>query len=110
MIRHTKVKIIHLVTPNKFHNQDSTGGMNLKEQYGNIRLPTWILIQDIMFFLIKKVFQCILYFIEDLRLVFNYFPLKIVSNNFPNVFEHLSSESNDDNFPIKKLQIIKTDL
>ena len=84
--------------------------MNLKEKYGNIGLLTWILIQDIMFFLIKKVFQCILYFIEDLRLVFNDFPLKIVNNNSPNLFEHLSSESNDDHFPIKKPKVIKTDL
>ena len=105
-----KVKIIHLATPNPFHNQDSTGGMNPEEQYGKIRLSTWILIQDIMFFLIKKVFKCILYFIEDLRLVFNYFRLKIVSNNSPNLFEQLSQESNDDHFPIKKPQIIKTDL
>jgi len=63
-----------------------------------------------MFFLIKKFFQCILYFIEDLRLVFSYFPLKFVSNNSPNLFEQLSYESNDDHFPIKKPQIIKTDL
>ena len=110
MIRHTKVKIIHLTTPNQFQNQDSTGGMNLKGQYGKIRLSTWILIQDIMFFLIKKFFQCILYFREDLRLVFNYFPLKIVSTNSLNLFEQLSSKSNDDHFPIKKPQIFKTDL
>ena len=63
-----------------------------------------------MFFLIKKFFQCILYFLEDLRLIFNYFPLKIVSNNSPNLFEQISYESNDDHFPIKKPQIIKTDL
>ena len=97
MIRHTKVKIIHLATPNQFHNQDSTGGMNLKEQYGKIRFLTWIVIQDIMFFLIKKVFQCILYFKEDLRLVFNYFPLKIVNIKSRYTFEHHSSESYDDN-------------
>ena len=68
---------------------------------------SWILIQDII---IKKFFQCILYFIEDLRLVFNYFPLKIVSNNSPNLFEQLSYESNADHFPINKPQIIMTDL
>ena len=51
-----------------------------------------------------------MYFIEDLRLVFNYFPLKIINNISPNLFEQLSSESNDDHFPIKKPQIIKIDL
>ena len=84
--------------------------MNLKEQYGKIRLLIWITIQDIMFFLIKKNFQCILYFREYLRLVLNYFPSEIVSTNSPNPFEHLSSESYDDNFLIKKPQIINTDL
>ena len=97
------------MTPNQFHNQDSTGGMNLKEQYGKIKLLTWITIQDIMFFLIKKVFQRILYFREDIRLVFNYFPLKIVNTNSPNPFKKLSFESYDDNFPINKPKIIKTD-
>ena len=49
-----KVKIIYLATPNQFHNQDPTGGMNLKEQYGKIRFLTWITIQDIMLFHTKN--------------------------------------------------------
>ena len=63
-----------------------------------------------MLFLIKKIFQCILYFREDLIFVFNYFHLKIVNTNSPNLFEKLSFESYDDNFPIKKPQIIKANL
>lgn len=112
MIIHAKVKIIHLTTlaPNQFHNQHSTRGMNLKEQYGKIRLLTWFVIQDIMFFLIKKVFQCILYFREDLRLIFYYFPLKIVNINSPYPFEQLPFKSYDDHFPIEKPQTIKTNL
>jgi len=96
------------VTPNQFHNQDSTGGMNPKEQYEKIMLLTWIVIQDIMFFLINKVFQCILYFREDLRLVFNYFPLKIVNIISPYTFEQLSSESYEYHFPIEEHRIVKT--
>ena len=50
------------MTPHQFHNQDSIGEMNLEEQYGKIKLSTWILIQDIKLFLVKKVFQYVLYF------------------------------------------------
>lgn len=35
--------------------------MNLKELYEKIKLLTCIVMQDIMFFLIDKIFQCILY-------------------------------------------------
>ena len=76
--------------------------MNLKEKYGKIRLLTLIKIQDIMFFPIKNFFQCILYFREDLRLVLNCFPLKIVNTSSPNPFEQISYETYDDHFPIKK--------
>ena len=108
MIRHTKVKIIHLATPNQFHNQDSTGGMNLKEQYENIRLLTWIVIKEIMFFLINKFFQCILYFREDFRLIFYYFRLKILDIKSPYTFEKHSSNSYEDHFLIEEHQTIKT--
>lgn len=90
---HTRVKIIHLATPtpNKFQNQDSTREMNLEEHHANIRFSTWILIQDIWFFLIKNFFPCILYFSNDLRLIFDYFPLKIVNTKSPYPFQYLSS-------------------
>lgn len=42
-----------------------------------------------------------LYFREDLSLVFNYFPLKIINIKYPYTFEQHSSESYDDHFPIK---------
>jgi len=82
--------------------------MNLKEQYEKIRLLTWIVIQDIMFFLINKVFQCILYFREDFRLILDYFPLKIVDIKSPYRFEQHSSNSYKDHFPIEEHQTIKT--
>ena len=62
-----------------------------------------------MLFLIKKVFQCILYFREDLRLVFNYFPLKIVNIKSPYTFEHHSFESYDDRLQTDEPQETKTD-
>ena len=62
-----------------------------------------------MFFLIKKVFQCILYFSNDLRLIFDYFPLNIV-NTKSHPFQQLSSKTYDDHFPIDKHQVINTDL
>ena len=82
--------------------------MNLKEQYEKIRLLTWIVIQDIMFFLINKVFQCILHFREDFRLISDYFPLKIVDIKSPYTFEQHSSNSYEDHFPIEEHQTIKT--
>lgn len=81
--------------------------MNLKEQYGKIRLLTWIFIQDIMLFLIRKVFQCILYFREDLRLIFYHFPLKNVNIYPPYPFKQLSPKSYDDHFSIEEHQTIK---
>ena len=74
----------------------------------SLTILTWIVIQDIMFFLIKNFFQCILYFREYLRLIFYYFPLKIVYIYPPYPFEQLSSKSYDDNFPIEEHQTIKT--
>lgn len=108
MIRHTMVKIIHLVTPNQFYNQDSTGEMSLKELCEKIRLLTWIVIQDIMFFLIDKVFQCILYSRDDFILKFYYFTLKNVDIKSSYTFEQRSSNSYEDHFPIEENTKIKT--
>ena len=63
-----------------------------------------------MFFLINKVFQCILYFREDFRLIFYYFPLKSVDIKSPYTFEQNSYNSYEDHFPIEKPQTIKTNL
>ena len=82
--------------------------MNLKELCEKIRLLTWIFIQDIMFFLIDKFFQCIFHFREDFRLIFYYFPLKTVDIKSPYTFEQQSSNSCEDHFPIKENQKIKT--
>jgi len=108
MIRHIKVKIIHLATLNQFYNKDSTGEMDLKELCEKIKLLTLIVIQDIMLFFIDKVFQCILYFREDFRLNFYYFPLKVVDTKSPYTFEQQSSKSNRDHNPIKESETIKT--
>ena len=83
--------------------------MNLKELCEKIRILTWIVIQDIMFFLIDKVFQCILYFREDFRLIFYYFLLKNVDIKSPYTFEQHSSNYYEDHFPIEENQKIKTD-
>ena len=61
--------------------------MNLKELYEKISVLTWIVIQDIMFFLIDNIFQCILYFRDDFRLNFYYFPSKNVDEKSPHTFE-----------------------
>lgn len=82
--------------------------MNLKELYEKMRFLTWIVIQDIMFFLIDKFFQCILNFRDDYRLNFYYFPQKNVDIKSPYTFEQQSSNSYEDHFPIKENQKIKT--
>jgi len=82
--------------------------MNLKELYEKIRILTWIIIQDIMFFLIHKIFQCILYFRDDFRLNFYNFPLKNVDEKSPCTLEQQSSNSFEDHHIAKENPKIKT--
>jgi len=49
-----------------------------------------------------------LYSREDFRLIFYYFPLKIVDIKSPYTFEKHSSNSYEDHFPIEEHQTIKT--
>ena len=61
-----------------------------------------------MFFLINRVFQRRLYFREDFRLIFDYFPLKIVYTKSHYTFEQQYSNSYEDHFPMQEHQTIKT--
>lgn len=78
--------------------------MNPKELYEKIRLLTWIVIQDIMFFLIHKILQCILYFGDN----FYNFPLKNVDEKSPCTLEQQSSNSFEDHHTAKENTKIKT--
>jgi len=82
--------------------------MNPKELYEMIRLLTWIIVQDIMFFLIHKILQCILYFKDDFRLDFYNFPLKIVDEKSPCTLKQQSSDSFEDHHTTKDNPKIKT--
>lgn len=81
--------------------------MNSKELYEKIRLLTWIIIEDIMFFLIHKIFQCIVYFRDDFRLNYYNFPLKNVDEKSPCALEQQSSNSFEDHYTTKENQKIR---
>jgi len=78
--------------------------MNLKELYEKIRLLTWIIIQDIMFFLIHKILLCILYCRDN----FYNFPLKNVDEKSPYTLERQSSNSFEDHHTAKEKPKVKT--
>ena len=129
-VRHRKVEIIHLETPNQF--QDQIQGLhwrmnltskNVKGQYGKIRYSSWNFIQDIFFFVInvffsfpenvKKALQSILYLRKDHRPAFDSFPLKIVNTKYSHAFDldqDPSSESCDDRLQTDEPQETKTNL
>ena len=78
--------------------------MNPKELYEKIRLLAWIIIQDVMFFLIHKILQCILYCRDH----FYYFPLKNVDEKYPCALEQQSSISVEDHYTAKENPKINT--
>lgn len=75
--------IIHLATPHNPHNKDSTGEMNPREIYEQIRLLTWTTIQKIIFFLFHNFFLCILYFKNDFKLDFHDLPFENIVERPP---------------------------
>jgi len=104
MIKHNKVEIIQLVTPNQFRDQIQglRWRMNLtnrkmKGQYGKLKYSSWNFIQEILLFFInyffsflenvKKALQSILCSRKDPRPAFDSFPLKIVNTKHLHAFE-----------------------
>jgi len=61
--------------------------MNLTELYKQLRLLVWIIIQEVMFFLLHKILLCILYFKDELISDFYDFPLENVVERPPYTFK-----------------------
>ena len=75
--------------------------MNPKELYKQIRLFTWIIIQEIVFFLFHKIFLCILYFKDDVILDFYDFSLENVVEK-PRTLEQQPSNAIEDHNTAKE--------
>jgi len=82
--------------------KDCRGEMNPKELYKQIRLLTWIIIQEIMFFLFHKILLCILYFKDDVISDFYDFPLENVVEKPPCTLEQQSSNAIEDHHTVKE--------
>jgi len=91
-----------VATPHHLHNKDSTGEMNPRELYKQIRHLTWIIIQEIMFFLFHKILLCILYFKEDVISDFYEFPLENVVEKPPCTLEQQPSNVVEDHHTAKE--------
>jgi len=76
--------------------------MNPKELYKQIRLLTWIIIQEIMFFLFHKILLCILYFKENVISDFYDFPLENVVEKLPCTLEQQPSNDVEDHNKAKE--------
>lgn len=76
--------------------------MNPKELYKQIRLLTWIIIQEIMFFLLHQILLCILYFKNDFIVDFYDFPLENVVENPPCTLEQQPSNVVEDHHTAKE--------
>ena len=81
--------------------------MNPKELYEQIRLLTWIIIHEVMFFLFHKILLCILYFKDDFGSNFYNFPLKNVVEKPPCTLEQQSLNVVEDHHTAKEETNIK---
>jgi len=84
--------------------------MNLKELYKQLRLLVWIIIQEVMFFLLHKILLCILYFKDELISYFYDFPLENVVERPPCTFKQLSSNAVENHHTAKEETKIESNL
>jgi len=84
--------------------------MNPKRLYEQIRLLTWTIIQEVMFFLLHKVLLCILYFKDDFMSDFYVFPLGNVVQKPPYTLEQQSSNVVEDHHTAKEEPEIESNL
>jgi len=76
--------------------------MNPRELYKQIMHLTWIIIQEIMFFLFHKILLCILYFKDDFMSDFYEFPLKNFVEKPPCTLEQQPSNAVEDHHTAKE--------
>jgi len=81
--------------------------MNPKQMYEQIRLLTWIIVQDVMFFLFHKILLCILYFKGEFRLEICDLPLENNLQKPPCIIEQQSLNAVEDHYTAKEETKIK---
>jgi len=81
--------------------------MNPKEIYEQIRLLTWIIIQEVMFFLFHKILLCIFYFKDDFEFDFHDLSFENVKETPPFTLEQQPSNAAKDYHTAKEESNIK---